>query len=169
MRGCCQLFLKIMVKIVVGNSKIDGKGIFTANNVQKGCRVFIFKGKIINYDPKTKNEAITKPNVMGYGRGLSIDPYAPFTCLNHSCDPNIGQRGRVLFVALRNIKKGEELTFDYSISEDSLWMMKCTCSFKNCRKIIRGIRYLPEDIYNKRMPYIPKYFQSVYNKYRNKK
>lgn len=158
-----------MAKIVVGNSKIDGKGIFATKDIKKGHTAFIFKGKIIHYDPKTKKDAMAKPNVMGYGKGLSIDPDFPFTFLNHSCNPNLGQQGKVLFVALRNIKKEEELTFDYSISEDSLWTMKCTCGSKNCRKIIRGIRYLPDNIYNKRLPYIPKYFQNIYNKYQNKK
>ena len=158
-----------MAKIIIGKSKIDGRGVFASKNIEKGRTAFIFKGKIIKYFPKTRKKAMKKPDMVGVGKNLWIDPYIPFKYLNHSCDPNLGQRGRVLFVALRNIKKGEELTFDYSISEDSSWEMKCHCGSKNCRKIIRGIRYLPEGIYNRYLPYIPRYFQRVYEKYQDKR
>ena len=31
---------------------------------------------------------------------------------NHSCDANIGMRGEITFVAMRNVRAGEELTHD---------------------------------------------------------
>ncbi len=41
--------------------------------------------------------------------------------------------------ASQDIKKGEEITFDYSSTEaDPYWKMKCKCGSFNCRKIING-------------------------------
>ncbi|MGK2848932.1 MAG: SET domain-containing protein [Minisyncoccota bacterium] len=156
-----------MLKVIVSHSKISRLGVFSVRNIQKEEVAFILKGKPILFYPKTKRDALMKPNMIGVGKNLWIDPYGPARYINHSCNPNLGVRGKLLFVALRDIKKGEELTFDYSISEDSLWEMKCHCGAKNCRGIIRGIRWLPKDVYNRYLPYIPKYFQGVYMQYQS--
>ncbi len=37
---------------------------------------------------------------------------------NHSCDPNIGVQGQIVFVALREISIGEELTHDWATTDD---------------------------------------------------
>jgi uncharacterized protein len=37
---------------------------------------------------------------------------------NHSCDPNIGVRGQIVFVAVRDIEAGEELTHDWAMTDD---------------------------------------------------
>lgn len=151
-------------KFYVGESKIAGKGIFAARDIKKGEIVFVMKGKVIRAHMKTKKEAIDNPNMIGIDKDTWIDPKIPGSHINHSCNPNLGTRGRYWFVSLRSVKKEEEMTFDYSISEDSLWEMKCNCGAKNCRKIIRGIRYLPVSSFMRYLPYIPKYFQEVYLK-----
>ena len=37
--------------------------------------------------------------------------------LNHSCEPNVGIQGQIVFVALRGVAAGEELTLDYATIE----------------------------------------------------
>jgi uncharacterized protein len=153
-----------MKKIYVGKSTISGKGLFAGESIKKGEMVFIMKGKILKINSRNKKRIIALPNPVGIDKDMWIDPAEPYVNLNHSCNPNMGVKGKVTFIALRKIKKGEEVTFDYSISEDSSWEMKCNCGSKNCRKIIRSIRYLPKECYNKYMPYIPSYFQMFYRK-----
>lgn len=58
--------------------------------------------------------------------------------LNHSCDPNLGFHGPLRLVAMRNIDPGEELTFDYAMSESSDYRMDCRCGAPNCRHVITG-------------------------------
>lgn len=75
-------------------------------------------------------------------------------------------------VALKNIKQKEEITIDYSITEeDTFWTLhkQCNCESKKCRKNIRSIQFLPEKTFNSYLPYIPKYFQKVYIKYHKNK
>lgn len=152
------------VSYYLAQSKISGRGIFTNEDVKKGKIVCIMKGKRWHLIHTSKKDAMSNPNMVGLGKDLWIDPTLPISSMNHSCDPNLGTKGTVTFVALRDIKKDEELTFDYSTSEDGLWTIKCKCKSKNCRKIVRGIRYLPLKVYKKYLPYIPRYFQGIYKK-----
>jgi hypothetical protein len=61
---------------------------------------------------------------------------------NHSCDPNSGFKGQIFLVALRDIKAGEEITFDYgmtvseSVGSDMVFTMDCMCGSPHCRKKI---------------------------------
>ena len=58
--------------------------------------------------------------------------------LNHSCEPNMGLQGQIVFVALRDIEVDEELTFDYAMTDDEPYEMKCNCGSGNCRGMISG-------------------------------
>ena len=56
---------------------------------------------------------------------------------NHSCEPNLGMGGVNKYVAIRDIKKGEELVDEFVFTESSSFEpFKCNCSSKNCRKVI---------------------------------
>src|SRR3989344_4818679 len=154
--------------VYIVESSIEGKGVFAKKDFKKGDVVFIFKGRMIKWLVKNKKTSITGPNWVGVGHSLWIDPAYPYMYLNHSCDQNIGIKGKVTFVALRDVKRGEEVIFDYSTTEDDvLWNLpfKCKCRSKDCRSNIKSVQFLPLKIYNAYLPYIPKYFQWVYNKH----
>jgi len=54
--------------------------------------------------------------------------------INHSCFPNTKVNEERQFIALSDIKKGEEITFDYNSTEDELAeQFYCNCGHKNCR------------------------------------
>jgi len=62
--------------------------------------------------------------------------------LNHSCEPNLGLQGQVVFLSLRDIEADEELIFDYSMTDDEPYEMKCRCGMPNCRGTITGFDWL---------------------------
>lgn len=161
-----------MNKVYVGESDKHGKGIFAKINIKKGEIIFIAKGKIVEFLVRTLKDSLVGPNWVGINKNTWIDPFEnnPLYYMNHSCNPNVGIKGRVVFVALKNIKKDEEITFDYSVSEvDIHWQMDCSCRQKNCRKIIRSIQFLPKKIFKKYLPYVPTCFKKVYlNTHKNK-
>lgn len=82
--------------------------------------------------------------------------------------PNSGLKGTTKVVSTRNIKEGEEITIDYSCTEASMsgWKMKmaCGCKTASCRKIIRSIQYLSEDLYHKYEPFIPAFLKKEYER-----
>lgn len=50
-------------------------------------------------------------------------------------------------MAIKDIEKGEEITWDYSTTMDEdIWEMDCNCGSKKCRKRIRDFKYLPKEI-----------------------
>ena len=59
--------------------------------------------------------------------------------INHSCDPNAGLRGQIVLVAMRSIAVGEEICFDYAMSEgDPKFFMQCAGGHEHCRKVVTG-------------------------------
>jgi len=147
----------------VATSKISNKGIFAEQEYNKGDITFILKGKKVRLLIKSEKDSQKGSDWVGIAKNLWIDPVGYSKYLNHSCNPNMGIKGKVTFVALRKIKKDEELTIDYSITEsDKFWKMKCKCGAKNCRKIIRSVQFLPKNTYKIYIPYVPRYFQKEY-------
>lgn len=71
---------------------------------------------------------------------------ANILCLNHSCEPTVGVRGQVTFVAMQEIPKDTELTIDYAmIDGDPDERMECRCGKSSCRHVITGNDWrLPE-------------------------
>ncbi len=153
-------------KTYSSSSKVHGKGVFSKKNLKKGETAFIAKGKLVKFFVHSKKDSLFGPNWMSISKNLWLNPNEdnPLSFVNHSCEPNLGIKGAVTFVAIRNIQAGEELTIDYSILElDELWQMKCKCGSKKCRKIIKSIQFLPKNIYKEYLPFIPKYFIKEYN------
>lgn len=160
------------MKIYIGKSKICGKGIFASRDIKRGEIIALIKGPIINHIVVDKKTSAVGSSWVGIGKNKWINPRVIFNHINHSCNPNAGIKGSRTVVALRNIKKHEEILIDYSITEsDKLWTLdkECKCKSKNCRKIIKSIQFLPKEVFNSYLPYIPKYFQKVYIKYHQNK
>lgn len=152
-------------KFYVGQSKIHNKGIFAIRDIKKGEIISHFVGKPKFLLVTNKKESLSYPNWVGIGKNRWIEIKAPEIYINHSCDPNAGIKGKILIVAIKDIKQEKEITFDYSIIEgDLLWEMNCKCGVKNCRKTIKSIQFLPKKQFNKYIPYIPNYFKSLYFK-----
>ena len=65
---------------------------------------------------------------------------------NHSCNPNVGLRGEISFVAMKDIEKDEELTVDYAFIDNEDYSFECTCGSNNCRKTITGFDWKIKEI-----------------------
>jgi uncharacterized protein len=69
----------------------------------------------------------------------SEPPFDPADYVNHSCDPNCGIVGSVLLVTMRDVDAGEELCFDYAMTDsDDYDTFKCGCGSARCRGEITG-------------------------------
>ena len=63
----------------------------------------------------------------------------PGDSINHSCEPNCGMRNATQVMTIRDIFVGEELTFDYAMSDASNYdEFKCSCGTASCRGMVRG-------------------------------
>lgn len=90
-----------------------------------------------------------------------LDPFpvCPLRFLNHSCDPSLMRvMDGVMFVAMREIEPGEQLTCDYATLEiNPDWEMECKCGSANCRGQIRGIQSLSAELFEKYGASLPRF------------
>ena len=72
----------------------------------------------------------------------------PGEFINHSCNPSAVILNLVQLIAARDIEQGEEITVDYDAIDwdEHILPMKCLCGYENCRKIIKGYKFLPDEI-----------------------
>jgi len=155
-------------KIHIKKSKLHGKGLFSLRNIKKGEGLFVIKGKKIKFLITNKKKAKTAGvDWIGMGKNEWFDPENYYgSYFNHSCNPNAIIKNKIYVVAFRNIKEGEEITFDYSTNEaDIFWNMNCRCGEKECRKVIKSIQFLPKKVFDKHKVHIPKYYKMIYNRY----
>ena len=142
---------KVESKVVVRETKGLGRGVFAVKRIRSGELIAAFEGRVYHAerisllpnDPPgfLRDHVIqTGPREYLHGKGGLAE------LINHSCSPNCGIKKRVEVVAMRDIAPGEQVTWDYEMSENSDWEMKCQCGSQECRGIIRGYDYMPEAI-----------------------
>ncbi len=150
-----------MKKYHIGKSKINGKGVILDRDVKKDETIFVFIGQEITV---TSGDWFHRPCSLqvGYAKWLMPRPESAGRYLNHSCNPTAGVRGKNKIVAIRNLKKGEEATIDYALSETyPLWHMQCHCKAKNCRKIVKPYQDMPSQRKKKFLKYTSKYITDM--------
>ena len=76
---------------------------------------------------------------------------------NHSCEPNIGVRGQIVFVAMRPVEAGEELTHDWATTDDDDYELDCHCAAPTCRRVITGQDWRKQELQEKYRGYFSTY------------
>jgi len=146
-------------KILVRDSLIHGRGVYAARRIQKGERIIEYRGERITWreadrrppsDPADPhhtfyfslddNRHVIDANVGGNSARW----------INHSCSPNCEteetEDGRVYIQAIRNIRRGEELSYDYClIIEERLTptlkrQYECRCGSRACRGTMLAVK-----------------------------
>lgn len=141
-------------KIVTVQTKKYGKGVFAIKPIRKGEVIAIFDGKIYDdeFDGWTKD---LLNHAIQFGQACWRDSKGAARYINHSCDPNCGIKKLFKIVAMRPIQPGEEITWDYEMTEKSdWWKLKCKCGSPICRKVIGNYRNMPKKIREKYKGYI---------------
>ncbi len=126
----------------VKKSKIDRNGLYANCDISKGTRIIEYQGKVISVkkseiDPKFDNgKAIYLFNI---NKKYDLDGDFKFNTarlINHSCEPNcevFGKGLKIWVYAMKNIKKGDELSYDYGFSFDKNFrQFPCKCGSKQC-------------------------------------
>lgn len=126
-----------MNKIIVKNSKINGRGVFALSDFKKGDAVLCWDvSRVLSKDEIDKMSEEEK-NYVSFLNGKYIQMQGPEKYVNHSCDPNTNVKD-FCDVAVRDIKKGEEITSNYENDLLLNFCMKCSCGSYKCRKIVRN-------------------------------
>lgn len=155
-------------KVEIRNKSINGKGVFAKEPIKKGEIVFIKGGHILRRDQIFSSGVINSyfPISDEYFLGATNKEEENDIKLyeNHSCNPNVGLRGEITFVAMRDINKDEELTVDYAFIDNEDYSFKCTCGAENCRKVITGYDWKRKDLQDKYYDYFAQYLKEKIRK-----
>jgi hypothetical protein len=142
-------------RIAVRRSPIHGRGVFALRHIPKGTRIVEYKGELITdaeADRRYSRIHENSPHTMLFSvdDGLVIDATRRGNSarwVNHACAPNceIDEKNHRIFIqALRAIRPGEELTYDYNlqIGEKHTKSAKrehaCQCGSRRCRGTMLG-------------------------------
>lgn len=146
-------------KIAVRDSRIHGRGVYAARSIQEGERIIEYRGERITWreadrrppsDPSDPNHTfffslddgrhVIDANVRGNSARW----------INHSCEPNCEteetDEGRVYIQALRRIRRGEELSYDYCLVVDERLtptlkrQYQCRCGSPGCRGTMLALK-----------------------------
>jgi SET domain-containing protein len=136
--------------VEVRNSEVHGRGIFAVADIAKGTRIFEYLGERIShaaadkrYEDHDENDNHTFLFIVD--RNTVIDAAvngSDARFINHHCDGNctsVIENRRVFIDAVRNIRPGEELGYDYEIGRDKDdppnvdEIYACRCGSPKCR------------------------------------
>lgn len=136
----------------VRRSRIQGRGVFARRQIRKGKRLIEYTGERITAKESDIRYAddglphhtflfsVDSRMVIDATRRGSVAKY-----INHSCEPNceaVIEEGRVYIEALRSIRPGAEVTYDYNLqvagrhTEEVKALYRCYCGADKCRRTL---------------------------------
>jgi len=132
--------------VKVRKSKIHNKGVFAKKDIPKGTYMIEYIGrKITNKEADEISEREVASGVVylfELNKKWTLDGNTnnnDAKYINHSCEPNaesINDDGHIWIEAVKDIKKGEEITYDYCLTTDDYKDHPCRCGSKKCKGYI---------------------------------
>jgi len=131
-------------KTEVRASPIQGQGLFARQAIATGEIVAVKGGYVLTRARWGALEPVLGPAEIQLTEDLVMAPvrgeerHGAMLYTNHSCDPNIAIQGQIVFVAMRDIAPGEELTHDWATTDDGDYELECRCGSPRCRRVVTG-------------------------------
>lgn len=133
----------------VRGSDIHGRGVFARRDIAKGSRLIEYVGQRITkaesirraerqYDTHRNNVSHGAVYIFEINKRHDIDgnvEWNPARWINHSCEPNseaVIEKGRVWIEAIRDITRGEEISYDYGYDYAHHQEHPCRCGTPSC-------------------------------------
>ncbi len=126
----------------IKKSNIDNQGLYAGKDIRDRTKIIEYKGKILTKKQVEENSKFDNEKAIylfNINKKYDLDgdfKYNTARLINHSCNPNCEVYGtglKVWVYAIRDIKKGEELTYDYGFGFDEDYKdFPCRCGAKDC-------------------------------------
>lgn len=133
--------------VEVRASGVHGRGVYATQPIAKGTRIIEYTGTRVLWEDVPENPDDPRTFLFGLDNGKDvIDPEIggnEARWINHSCNPNCeaieDDDERIFIEALRDLRPGEELFYDYQLEVDEPITpeveeeSRCNCGAANCR------------------------------------
>ena len=119
-----------------------GFGVFATQSIDAGELLVVWGGDVVTGEELVELPATMQRHSIQVEDNLymvsgKLPEVADF--INHSCSPNAGLSGQMSLVALHSITKGEEVCYDYAMSDGSAYdEFQCSCGVIECRGRVTG-------------------------------
>ncbi len=138
-----------------------GCGVFAVTAIARDELVSLWGGRIITREELDPSMPRFTQRILQLDEDLYLltsEEPEPNDCFNHSCEPNLGFFGQIGLVAMCDIQPGEELTFDYAMSDGSPYdEFECFCGSPYCRGKITGGDWKIPGLWDKYQGYFSPY------------
>jgi uncharacterized protein len=119
--------------------------LFATKVIKEAAYIATYRGRRISAEKAEQRERRGAKYMFELNRRWVIDGSPRWNVaryINHSCRPNakpVVRKGRIVFVALRSIAPGEEITYNYGREYFEFFFKKTGCRCKSClgKAIIR--------------------------------
>ena len=135
-------------------------GVFAIHRISKGEVLAVWGGDVI----KARTLDLLPPDRLRLVLQVEEDLYlvstreGPADWINHSCRPNAGLSGQNVLLAMRHIIPGEEICFDYAMSDGSSYdEFDCQCGERGCRRRITGNDWRRPELWSRYRGYFSPY------------
>lgn len=144
-------------KAILRRTRKFGWAVFAKENIRRGEVVAVFDGAIYDDHFDGWTDDLLNHTVQ-IGKAKWRDSKGLARWMNHSCEPNCGIKGLYRVVAMRDVAAGEQLTWDYEMTEkSSWWRMQCKCGSPGCRRVIGNYLRMPRSVREKYKGYISRW------------
>src|SRR5262249_13222216 len=122
MSGKCDLTY-FSPKVDKRKSAIDRRGHFVQEHISAGEVVVVKGGYVLTRAQRDQVGTLLGPSEIQITEDLFIGPTTRrereggMMHLNHSCEPNLGLQGQVVYVALRDIPAGEGMAPGFALAD----------------------------------------------------
>jgi len=136
--------LKLAPGLQIKKSTIEGRGCFTRIPFKRGRKIAEYFGERISTAEAKRRAGRKRLRICAINNRWSLDGSRGGNgthYINHCCDPNSYMKityGHIIFIALRDIHPGEEITIDYESTLHSN-EKRCTCGASACRGTINKV------------------------------
>jgi len=135
--------------VVYRNSPIHGTGGFARVDIPAETTIVEYVGEKISKAESARRCEMDNHYIFDLDETTDLDgnvEHNPARFINHSCSPNCeaqSEEDRIWIVALRDIKAGEELGFNYGYDLEDYLEHPCRCGAKNCVGYIVAEEFFP--------------------------
>jgi SET domain-containing protein len=116
-----------------------GLGLFATRPIRRTDYIATYRGRRLSNEEAERRDARGAKYLFEISSRWTIDGSPRWNLaryINHSCRPNakpVGRKGRLVFIALRRIEPGEEITFDYGKEYHRFFVENGGCRCSPCR------------------------------------
>jgi len=140
-----------------------GFGIFAKKSLQKGELLCMWGGRVVNRDTFAQFNDFECRHGLQIWDDLFQVTYQegdPADYFNHSCEPNAGFNSPISLVAMRDVPAGEEICFDYAMSDANEFdQFPCCCGAAECRGFVSGKDWQIPELQERYNGYFSPYLQ----------